>query len=45
VRYAEHLAAQGFDYADVDHHVDADLVSVTLVDYENEFSDIKTIWE
>ena len=45
VRYAEHLAAQGFDYVDVDHHVYVDLVSVTLVDSENEFVDIKTIWE
>ena len=44
VKYAKQLAAQGFDYADVDHHVEAELTSVTLVDDEKEFADIKTIW-
>ena len=45
IKYAKHLANQGWDYADVDHHVDGELVSVTLVDDENEFVDIKTIYE
>ena len=45
VKFATILASQGWDYADVDHHVEGELVSVTLVDDENEFSDIKTIWE
>ena len=45
VKYAKQIAAQGWDYADVDHHVEGELVSVTLVDSENEFVDIKTIWE
>jgi hypothetical protein len=45
IDYAKHLASQGWDYVDVDHHVEGELVSVTLVDSENEFVDIKTIWE
>ena len=45
IKYAKHLAKDGWDYADVDHHVEGELVSVTLVDSENEFVDIKTIYE
>ena len=45
IEIAKELATQGWDYADVDHHVDGELVSVTLVDDENEFVEIKTIWE
>jgi hypothetical protein len=45
INYAKHLANQGWDYADVYYHVEGELVSVTLVDSENEFVDIKTIWE
>ena len=44
IKYAKELASQGWDYADVDHHVDGELISVTLVDDENEFADVKTIW-
>ena len=39
------FAAEGWDYADVDEHVNGELLSVTLVDDENEFVEIKTIWE
>ena len=45
IKHAKVLASQGWDYADVDHHVEGELVSVTLVDDENEFVDVKTIWE
>jgi hypothetical protein len=45
IKHAKVLASQGWVYADVDHHVDGELVSVTLVDDENEFVDVKTIWE
>ena len=45
IAYAKQIAKDGWDYADVDHHVEGELVSVTLVDSENEFVDIKTIWE
>jgi len=45
IKHAKALASQGWDYADVDHHVEGELVSVTLVDDENEFVDVKTIWE
>ena len=44
IKYAKELASQGWDYADVDYHVEGDLMSVTLVDDENEFADVKTIW-
>ena len=44
IKYAKHLASEGWDYIDAGH-VDGDLLSVTLVDSENEFVDIKTIWE
>jgi hypothetical protein len=44
IKYAKHLANQGWDYIDAGH-VDGELVSVTLVDDENEFVDIKTIYE
>ena len=45
IKYGKILASQGWDYADVDYHVDGELVSVTLVDDENEFVDVKTIYE
>ena len=45
VAYAKQIAKSGWEYADVDHHVEGELVSVTLVDSENEWNDIKTIWE
>ena len=45
IELGKQLAADGWDYADVDHHVTGELVSVTLVDDDNEFVDIKTIWE
>ena len=44
IKYAKHLVNQGWDYIDAGH-VDGELVSVTLVDDENEFVDIKTIYE
>ena len=44
IKYAQQLAKQGWEYADVDTHVNGELVSVTLVDDENEFVDVKTIW-
>lgn len=43
ISYAKQIAREGWDYADVDHHVEGKLVSVTLVDSENEWNDIKTI--
>ena len=45
IAQAKQIGKDGWDYADVDHHVEGELVSVTLVDSENEFVDIKTIWE
>jgi hypothetical protein len=45
IAYAKQIAKDGWDYADVDHHVEGKLVSVTLVDSENGWNDIKTIWE
>jgi hypothetical protein len=44
IKYAKHLASEGWNYIDAGH-VDGELVSVTLVDDENEFVDIKTIYE
>lgn len=44
IKYAKELASQGWDYADVDYHVEGELMLVTLVDDENEFADVKTIW-
>ena len=44
IKYAKHLASEGWDYIDAGH-VDGELLSVTLVDSENEFVDIKTIYE
>lgn len=45
IKYAKQIAKDGWDYADVEHRVEGELVSVTLVDSENEWNDIKTIWE
>lgn len=42
IEIAKELATRGWDYADVDHHVDGKLVSVTL--FDDEFNEIKTIW-
>ena len=44
VEYAKMVARQGWDYADVDGHVNGELVSVELVDEENDYVAIKTIW-
>jgi hypothetical protein len=45
IKYAKYLASEGWDYVDVDNIVNCELLSVTLVDDENEFVDIKTIYE
>ena len=45
IELGKKFAAEGWDYADVDEHVNGELLSVTLVDDENEFVEIKTIWE
>ena len=44
IKHAKVLASEGWDYIDAGH-VDGELLSVTLVDSENEFVDIKTIYE
>ena len=44
IKHAKVLASEGWDYIDAGH-VDGELLSVTLVDSENEFVDIETIWE
>ncbi len=45
IKYAKQIAEDGWDYADVGLPVEGELVSVTLVDSENEWKDIRTIWE
>ena len=44
IKHAKVLASEGGDYIDAGH-VDGELLSVALVDSENEFVDIKTIYE
>ena len=44
IEIAQNLAKNGWDYADVVEHVNGELMSVVLVDADNEFVDIKTIW-
>ena len=44
IEIGKNFAKEGWDYADVEEHVNGELISVALVDDENEFVDIKTIW-
>ena len=44
IEHAKYVASLGWDYADVDRHVDGDVLTVYLLDEEKEFEAVEVIY-
>lgn len=45
VKIGKRIAADGWDYEDVPEHVSGELITVTLLDDEDDFKEIRPVWE